>query len=62
MHNDYEIHKDTIVNLSPKGIVALNLMHCGMIEDLNDPKIQLFWYSFNEDLKTFGYEIQEVKN
>lgn len=56
------MHDDTVIKLTPKGIVAINLMQCGMVKDLDDPLIQLFWNSFEEDLRMFGYVIQEVKN
>lgn len=54
-YNDSEIDEEDIVVLTPKGIAAWDLLVLGMVDGLDDPKIDAFWTLFEEGMRKKGY-------
>ena len=57
VYNDSELEEEDILVLTPKGIVTWNLLVLGMIDGLDDPKIEAFWTLFEEGMRKNGYII-----
>lgn len=41
--------------LTPKGVAVIDLYKCGLIEDIDDKRGELFYHEFIEGLKRLGY-------
>lgn len=44
--------------LTPKGIAILSLLQCGLVNDMNDQRVEGFWMLFENGMRKSGY-IQE---
>ena len=45
--------------ITPKGIACLSLLQCGLVTDINDPRIEGFWALFENGMRTGGYVKEE---
>ena len=45
--------------ITPKGIACLSLLQCGLVTDMNDPRIEGFWTLFENGMRTSGYIKEE---
>lgn len=41
--------------ITPKGIVSLCMVQCGLTDDINDPRIDGFFSMFESSMRTCGY-------
>ena len=51
---------DAVYQLTPKGIACLALLRTGLVESIEDPRIDGFWELFQADMDALGYT-QEVE-
>ena len=51
---------NAVYQLTPKGIACLALLRTGLVESIEDPRIDGFWELFQTDMDTLGYT-QEVE-
>ena len=56
--NDDENEEERYV-ITPKGIAYLSLLQCGLVTDINDPRIEGFWTLFEYGMRTGGYIKEE---
>lgn len=49
-----------VYQLTPKGIACLALLRTGLVESIEDPRIDGFWELFQTDMDALGYT-QEVE-
>lgn len=49
---------NTTYQITPKGIALVSLLQCGLINDMNDPRVEGFWMLFENGMRRSGY-IQE---
>lgn len=54
----YEAREEVVYQLAPKGCAVAALMDAGLIETINDPRVDVFWEHFTAEMRKFGY-IQE---
>ena len=52
--------EDAVYQLTPKGIACLALLRTGLIDSVEDPRIDGFWELFQADMDALGYS-QEVE-
>lgn len=55
--NDNE-QEETYV-LTPKGIATLSLLQCGLVTDIDDPRIEGFWTLFENGMRNHDYIKEE---
>lgn len=41
--------------ITPKGIAALAMLQCGLIQNIDDPRFGGFWALFTSDMTRLGY-------
>lgn len=51
---------NAVYQLTPKGIACLALLRTGLVESIEDPRIDGFWELFQADMDALGYT-QEVE-
>ena len=52
---DEDDDDDTLYQLSPKGIACLAMLRTGLVESIDDPRIDGFWELFCTDMAGLGY-------
>ena len=45
--------------ITPEGIATISLLRCGLVNDMNDPRINGFWTLFENDMGKCGYMTEE---
>ena len=58
--NDNE-DDNVLYKITPKGIVSVAMLQCGLINSIEDPRLEEFWTIFEAGMKNSGY-VQEEDN
>lgn len=45
--------------ITPKGIAILSLLQCGLISDMEDPRVEGFWTLFENGMMKSGYMVED---
>lgn len=52
--------EEEVYVITPKGLATLAMLHSGLIQTIEDPRLDGFWQMFMQDMEKHGY-IQEDK-
>lgn len=44
---------------TPKGIAVFAMLECGLIQSIEDPRVNGFWRMFEQDMRRSGYVVEE---
>jgi len=56
---DDEDDDNEMYQITPQGIAALSLLQCGLVEHMDDPRINGFWALFESGMIKSGYIVEE---
>lgn len=50
---------NAVYKITPKGIAALALKQCGLVQSIDDDRVNGFWKIFSVDMEQCGYIVDE---
>jgi len=54
--------KEETFRITPKGIAALAMIQCGLIQSMDDPRLGGFWTIFSNDMQEHGFVLEENRH
>ncbi len=51
--------KEDAFRITPKGIAAIAMIQCGLIQSLGDPRLKGFWTIFSNGMQAHGFISEE---
>ena len=58
MEENFELEEEKYM-FTPKGIAIISMLQCGLITDINDPRVEGFWTIFENGMRNSGYIVEE---
>ena len=53
-NNDEEMYR-----ITPKGIALVSMLQCGLVDNIDDPRLEGFWALFEAGMRKHGYIVEE---
>ena len=50
---------NTLYQITPKGIAIVSMLRCGLIDNIDDPRVEGFWMLFEDGMRKGGYIVEE---
>lgn len=60
--NCTECEEDELYVITPKGLAALCMIQCGLVDGFSDPRIEGFWTLFEHGMKNAGFKMTDFQD